>query len=423
MESYIHTNLVLNEYFKNYSFPKELIQFIAKLYYESFPIKIKIAKYLSILLINNKVYTWGDKNFDRINNDRDIEYTPQEVNLKNINQIAVENYRFMAINDCGDIYSWGLNDNGELGLDHEKNMFTPQKINLEGAKKIQCYGMYNTCVTKNGKTFGWGVCSNDYSPSPWDLEIENTKKIICRESHFIALNNSGEVYTWGINKCGNTIYPTKINLPSIKQIASTDNRCMVLAHSGEVYIWEDDVLDINNLKKISWESIDHRQKYVIVPKKLNLNNIKKIYCDNGIFVMINYEGEVYLWENLKDFRFYLEPILINNENRDYIKMNLTNIKKICFGEDHMIYLNNNGEVHVYGQNYLEQLGLGYEIEYMDIPEKLILPPVKKIHCGDNYSIAITYENNIYVWGDNINNILGVGHDRDVIIPTKIIIPK
>ena len=60
-------------------------------------------------------------------------------------------------------FSWGYNDNGQLGLGNDNEQTTPQKIeffkNPFEILNFQCGFNHNLCLTKNG-LFSWG--NNDY---------------------------------------------------------------------------------------------------------------------------------------------------------------------------------------------------------------------------------------------------------------------
>ena len=44
----------------------------------------------------------------------------------------------MALTYSNEVYAWGHNDNGQLGLDHNKDQNLPQKLDLLNVKKIIC---------------------------------------------------------------------------------------------------------------------------------------------------------------------------------------------------------------------------------------------------------------------------------------------
>src|SRR5208337_5593158 len=83
-----------------------------------------------------------------------------------------------------EIYVWGSNYYGQLGLGHNQNQDSPQKLNLPvGEEKVRNAPFSNLA----GKS---GAFS-----SP-------VKKIICGGLHSIAITANNEVYVWGSNQSG-----------------------------------------------------------------------------------------------------------------------------------------------------------------------------------------------------------------------------
>lgn len=60
--------------------------------------------------------------------------------------------------DCGTLYSWGDNSNGQLGLgsDRDKIVPSPTKINLFDIVSISCGYAHAICLTADGSVYGWG---------------------------------------------------------------------------------------------------------------------------------------------------------------------------------------------------------------------------------------------------------------------------
>jgi oligopeptide transport system substrate-binding protein len=104
--------------------------------------------------------------------------------LKNVIAIAVGRNHSMALDDNGDVYTWGANSYGQLGLGDTKNRSVPSKVTLpKGASEV--------------------------------------KSIAAGGHHSMALDKAGNLYTWGANGCGqlglgttkNGLKPSKVTLP------------------------------------------------------------------------------------------------------------------------------------------------------------------------------------------------------------------
>ncbi len=74
--------------------------------------------------------------------------------------IACGAFHNLALTATGEIYSFGLNDYGQLGLGHTASVTSPQRIvdGLEGVTvaDISCGGWHSACVSTSGEVFMWG---------------------------------------------------------------------------------------------------------------------------------------------------------------------------------------------------------------------------------------------------------------------------
>ncbi len=181
----------------------------------------------------------------------------------------------MIINN--EVYGWGLNDRGQLGLGNNLNQNSPQKLNLRRIKKISC-GDYHTMALENsGQVYAWGC--NKYGQlgsgnrisqnSPQKLNLLNIKKISCGYYHTIALTHSNEIYVWGSNGSGN------LGLGN-----NTDYDSPQMMKKCEPHFFE---------------SVRKDAHGAFSQQKLNLRNIKKISCGSAHTMALDNFGEVYAW--------------------------------------------------------------------------------------------------------------------------------
>ena len=87
--------------------------------------------------------------------------TPEKIpSLSDIKAIACGDYHSLVLTSNGNVFSFGLNEDGELGLGHIRNMSTPTQIQLENpAKLISCGYFYSMIVDDNGDLYTCGLNS------------------------------------------------------------------------------------------------------------------------------------------------------------------------------------------------------------------------------------------------------------------------
>ena len=121
-----------------------------------------------------------------------------------------------------EVYVWGDNDEGQLGLGHNQSQNSPQKFAPMQMNR------------REGGTSERGK-----------LNLPNIKQIICGSYHTIALTNSNEIWVWGYNNCGqlglghnqDQNSPQKLNLPNIKKIICGVYHTIALTNLNEVWVW------------------------------------------------------------------------------------------------------------------------------------------------------------------------------------------
>ncbi len=159
-------------------YPIEIIHVINAFYLE--------LHHLSLLVQNDRLCSWrlakykyngilsvncgGDHTVVMISNDLhkgQIYYlgedhgglSPKKLNLYNILSVDCGTKYIMATSIDGQLYSWGQNLNGQLGLGDTHNRNSPVKINLSNILSISCGGNHTMAVTMD-KLYGWGLNTN-----------------------------------------------------------------------------------------------------------------------------------------------------------------------------------------------------------------------------------------------------------------------
>ena len=218
------------------------------------------------------IYTWGQKYYTGHNEDEDI-LSPRKLIIDNNVSIkiykigiGIGGYHTIVVTESNEIYSWGHNRVGQLGISLEKNKIKndtdsgltiipiPTKIK-QGMDKnlnimqIACGWGHTIILYENGSvwTFGrnfrgqLGIDKNEcfkndithYMHIPTEILFFRDKKIIhvfAGGEYSGAVSDNGDIYMWGDNSFQNipilgknvkwTIYPTKINISKPLLISS-----------------------------------------------------------------------------------------------------------------------------------------------------------------------------------------------------------
>jgi len=123
--------------------------------------------------------------------------------------VAAGKTHSLVLTESGEVYAWGDNDDGQLGLGDREERLTPTKVEgLPKVKAIAAGGAHSLALTESGEVYAWG----------WNREGQ------------LGL---GEMGDWKVR-----LTPTKVEgLPKVKAIAAGGGYSLALTESGEVYAW------------------------------------------------------------------------------------------------------------------------------------------------------------------------------------------
>ncbi|KAG7461748.1 hypothetical protein MATL_G00194390 [Megalops atlanticus] len=139
------------------------------------------------------------------------------INDRQVIQVACGDHHTIALSKEGEVFTWGSNSNGQLGLEHvEPSPLTPQPVTLLSGmplSQISAGGDHSFALSSSGAVFGWGKNNTGqlglgdmrdrYFPTPVSsLNLKRTVSISCGEEHTAILNKGGLVFTFGSGRYG-----------------------------------------------------------------------------------------------------------------------------------------------------------------------------------------------------------------------------
>jgi hypothetical protein len=187
-----------------------------------------------VLTIDGEVYVWGDNEFGQIGcaDNREcqlIPYLVQGFNGEKVEAIACGSYHSLALTESGHVFSWGLNDCGQLGYSSMTYPSNSPKIIDENVLfvRISCGRKHSLMLSVEGTVYVLGandlgqLGTNDYKNQyfPKRLIHSNKFKDIASHSHYdisAAISSDGLIFVWG--ECGKEI----INEPKVVEHKSFD---------------------------------------------------------------------------------------------------------------------------------------------------------------------------------------------------------
>ncbi len=223
----------------------------------------------AVITKTGDVYVWGSNTFNKLGlSTKSLsEMIPIiNYNLKNIRSISFGYEHSGAVNDRGEIFMWGNNLYGQLGLSHFSNVVLPTKlVSKETFVKVKC-GSYQTIfMDKNNLVYVSGKAklnleteNEKHKAYPYIIEdFKGDKKAVKIQAGFgnsLILTCNNDVFGFGKNdysKAGGEINddyvmknprPFTFKTHSKKRVAIIDitasyDHCFAISSLGEIFAW------------------------------------------------------------------------------------------------------------------------------------------------------------------------------------------
>ncbi|XP_011736024.2 probable E3 ubiquitin-protein ligase HERC6 isoform X3 [Macaca nemestrina] len=172
-----------------------------------------------------RVFAWGAGSEGQlgIGEFKEISFTPKKITTLNgikIIQVSCGHYHSLALSKDSQVFSWGKNSHGQLGLGKEvPSQASPQRVrSLEGIPlaQVAAGGAHSFALSLCGTSFGWGSNSaGQLALSGRNVPVQSNKPlsigalknlgviyISCGDEHTAVLIQDGKVFTFGDNSSG-----------------------------------------------------------------------------------------------------------------------------------------------------------------------------------------------------------------------------
>ena len=177
-----------------------------------------IVEYNSSIFVSNEgdVYSIGCNNEGVLGHDEQNVFPHKVISsLKHIVSISCGFYHTACLDNEGTVFTFGANQYGQLGVGKDEEILycthLPQKVTLPPIKQIACGGSSTICLSKDKELFSFGdnaygqlgLGDNYFRISPCKVEsIKDIEfvEIGCDFSFCKTMN--GEFYCWGANDKG-----------------------------------------------------------------------------------------------------------------------------------------------------------------------------------------------------------------------------
>jgi alpha-tubulin suppressor-like RCC1 family protein len=341
---------------------------------------------------SGKVYTWG-RNFDGQlgngnNTSSNVAVAVTGLSGKTITAVAGGSYHSIALASDGTVYTWGRNNEGQLGNGNNTGSNVPVAVTGLSGKTITA------------------IAGGYY--------------------HSIALASDGTVYTWGNNfdgQLGNgnntasnvAVAVTGLSGKTITAIAGGGAHSIALASDGTVYTWG------YNFDGQLGNGNNSNSNVPVAVTGLSGKTITSIAGGGGHSIALAPDGKVYTWGYNGFGQLGNGTNTASNVPVAVTGLSGKTITSIAGGAFHSIALASDGTVYTWGYNFSGQLGNGNNTD-SNVPVAvtgLSGETITAIAGGVGHSIALASDGTVYTWGYNGLGQLGNGNNTDSNVPVAV----
>lgn len=212
-----------------------------------------------MVTITGELYTFGSNNRGQLgftDTGNNCPYPQRLPFPTDVIQVSCGMFHTALVTNSGQIYTFGANKSGQLGLGDitDRDVPTPLEQFPEKARQVICGKYHTVVVTTKGNLYTWGNnnfgqlgigLDKMYITIPCQIrDIPKVKQVSAGTYHTAFITNKGELYTCGDNRSGQlgilgttgTDIPLKITFPEgITDVSCGENHTVCITEDGQLY--------------------------------------------------------------------------------------------------------------------------------------------------------------------------------------------
>lgn len=373
------------------------------------------------------------------------------------------------------LYAFGRNFHGQLGASDFDDKKEPAIVGL-GFRQchenpcmeeetmpavVACGSRHSTCISRRGELFSWGLNKNgELGQGRWsNLEVSSPMQcplfqvrivsVACGHSHTLAIGESGSLWSCGANDFGQLGLGNQIDSPRLQMVQSIPSAKIVsaaagskhsvaLASDGSLFTWGNGSRGQLGHAQLQQQAVDAEVPILLnLPLKIARLDPLLLSADNRITAIsaganhtmaLTVGGSIMAFGGnesgclgLGDFNDHWKPTKVPLASEGEERTCLRVIQLAC-GANHSVALvskQGRAEVRTAGCNKWGQLGLGDHVNQCRFSPILSLSKVSAVQAGDEHCAAVTEEGGFYTWGRGDSGQLGHGDARNRTRPTRV----
>ena len=388
----------------------------------------------AVVELTGLVYTWGGGSYGKLGQgDTMNSLTPRPIKAisagAHFAQVECGPFHTLALTKLGDVWAWGFNGNGRLGLADAGASDTKQRLTPVLLKSIE------GAAVKDEEHVGLPTDDASLATSALvkALRPKQIKGLALGGFHSGALSDQGDVYCFGDGRAGATGVDLskeeekEVPRPQrVLHLGGARNTVVVLA-AGVKHM----LAVTGDGKLYSWgEGTNGRlghgdQTTVAEPRLLSSLKGKMVVAaaaGEEHSLAAASDGEMFAWGSGSFGKLGLGDPTDESTPRPVTAAAGHHVTAVACGYAHSVALCANYEVLVWGSGWKGKLGLG-DNQNRATPtpiQMLKRKHVLQVACGSFHTLALAESGDIFTWGIGERGQLGHGDLENRKVPTPIL---
>ncbi|AYB46111.1 S-layer homology domain-containing protein [Paenibacillus lautus] len=322
------------------------------------------------LVSSGEVYSWGYGDRGQLGDGTwNTRTTPvMAKNLNHVIDIHSGVRSSMALRQDGTVWTWGANENGQLGIGTITNVNAPAQVpGLSGIKAISGgLGYHGMALSENGTVWTWGKNDNGELGNGTTIQqnapvlvagLSDVTAIAAGGYYSLALKSDGTVWAWGVNGGGelgdgtttDRHVPVQVSgLTDVMAIAAGGSHSLAVKQDGTVWAWGNNAYGTLG---------DGTRLYRTRPVQVrNLQHIVAVAGGGYHSLAVDQAGNVWSWGDNGQ-----QQLGLNSNASSLIPVpvpGIEHVREISAGGFHSVAMKKDGTVWGWGLNSGGQLGDG-----------------------------------------------------------------
>jgi len=335
-----------------------------------------------------ELYSWGSNGFGQLGLNNTTNYSsPKQVgSLTTWLSLSAGRYFSAAIKTDGTLWTWGRNDKGQLGLSNTTSYYSPKQVGaLTTWATVKAGSTHCAAIKTNGTLWTWGMNfygqlglnSATYSfSSPQQVGALTTWATIASLANSVlAVKTDGTLWSWGRNSLGQLGLGNTTNYSSPMQIGALTAWSSLGGQESE-----DSSASIKTNGTLwTWGSNDKGQLGQTLSTATNISSPVQVGALTTWYKVIGGGG----------------------------------------GAGYMSSVKTDGTLWSWGGNDYGQLGIGNTTDYSSPKQVGALTTWLNVYGGGRHNSASKVDGTLWTWGQGNYGALGLGNITTYSSPKQV----